>query len=306
MDMDTRLLRYFTVVAQEGDLTRAAERLFLSQPALTQQIRQLETRLGTELFTRSRAGMTLTDAGVALAASAPAVLDAWDGALRATRGASARADRILRVGFVAGGANELTRRIVAEFARRRPGWRVQLTRTACDDPTAGLAGGTADVALLRLPFPGQEALDIEVLLTERRWVALPTAHRLADQQEVDFTDLLDEPFVAAPPESGWWRDHWLAADERDGRPPKIGAVAHTPEEWLTAIAGGHGVALTPEAAALETTAHDGHPDVTYRPVRGVGPTEVGVACARGTQVPQAVRDFIEACVTARDEPTPAT
>ena len=63
MDVDTRLLRYFSAVAQEGNLTRAAERLFVSQPALTKQIRQLESQLGTRLFTRSRAGMTLTPAG---------------------------------------------------------------------------------------------------------------------------------------------------------------------------------------------------------------------------------------------------
>jgi len=62
MDVDTRLLRYFATVAQEGNLTRAAERLFVSQPALTKQIRQLESQLGVRLFTRSRAGMTLTAA----------------------------------------------------------------------------------------------------------------------------------------------------------------------------------------------------------------------------------------------------
>ena len=70
MDVDTRLLRYFAAVAEEGNLTRAAERLFVSQPALTKQIRQLESQLGTRLFTRSRAGMTLTAAGQALASPA--------------------------------------------------------------------------------------------------------------------------------------------------------------------------------------------------------------------------------------------
>ncbi|MEL3950521.1 helix-turn-helix domain-containing protein, partial [Streptomyces sp. LNU-CPARS28] len=87
MDMDTRLLRCFTAVAQEGDLARAADRLFLSVPVLTRQLRRLETQLGAELFTRSRAGMALTDAGAALAATAPAVLDAWAAALCSTRGA---------------------------------------------------------------------------------------------------------------------------------------------------------------------------------------------------------------------------
>ena len=74
MDVDTRLLRSFAAVAAEGNLTRAAERLFVSQPALTKQIKQLESQLGVQLFTRSRAGMTLTPAGQALADGTPGVL----------------------------------------------------------------------------------------------------------------------------------------------------------------------------------------------------------------------------------------
>src|SRR6188768_2221616 len=91
MDVDTRLLRSFTAVAEDGSLSRAAERLFVSQPALTKQIRQLETQLGVRLFTRSRAGMALTEAGEALAGQAPALLAHWERALAATRGAAARA-----------------------------------------------------------------------------------------------------------------------------------------------------------------------------------------------------------------------
>jgi DNA-binding transcriptional LysR family regulator len=84
MDVDTRLLRCFAAVAAEGNLTRAAERLFVSQPTLTKQIRQLEDQLGVRLFTRSRAGMALTAAGQALAGQTAAVLASWDQALRET------------------------------------------------------------------------------------------------------------------------------------------------------------------------------------------------------------------------------
>jgi DNA-binding transcriptional LysR family regulator len=73
MDVDTRLLRYFAAVVSEGNLTRAAEWLFVSQPALTKQIKQLESQLGVRLFTRSRAGMSLTAAGRPLAGATPAV-----------------------------------------------------------------------------------------------------------------------------------------------------------------------------------------------------------------------------------------
>src|SRR5690242_20308288 len=118
MDVDTRLLRSFLAVAEDGSLTRAAERVFVSQPALTKQIRQLETQLGVRLFDRSRTGMALTDAGRELARRAPGVLAAWDDALHATQATGRRAARVLRVGFLASAANEATQEIVAEFARR--------------------------------------------------------------------------------------------------------------------------------------------------------------------------------------------
>jgi hypothetical protein len=94
MDVNTRLLRYFAAVAAEGNLTRAAERLFVSQPALTKQIKQLESHLGVRLFTRSQAGMTLTAAGQALAEKVPAVLAGLDQALREAKSAASAAARV--------------------------------------------------------------------------------------------------------------------------------------------------------------------------------------------------------------------
>ena len=122
MDVDTRLLRSFAAVAAEGSLSRAAERLFVSQPALTKQIKQLESQLGVQLFTRSRAGMTLTAAGRALADRTPGMLAGWDQMLRETKAAGSRAARVLRVGFMSSAANEATQQIIAAFGRRRAGW----------------------------------------------------------------------------------------------------------------------------------------------------------------------------------------
>ncbi len=292
MDVDTRLLRYFATVAAEGNLTRAAERLFVSQPALTKQVKQLESQLGVRLFTRSRAGMTLTAAGQALAGRTPDVLAGWEQALRETRAAASRAARVLRVGFMSSAANEATQPIVAAFGRRRPGWRVDLQQAAWSDPTAGLASGDVDAALLRLPFPGQGVVRVEVLLTEPRWVALPVTHLLAACDQIPFHQLWDEPFVAAPAETGCWRDYWLATGERQGHPVRIGAVTDQPDAYLTAIANGDGVALVPESAAR----YYARPGITYRPVTGISPSQVGVAWLPANDTNPIVQDFVCCCL----------
>lgn len=297
MDVDTRLLRYFSAVAMEGNLSRAAEGLFVSQPALTKQIRRLESQLGVRLFTRSRTGMTLTAAGQALSDRVPAVLAGWDQALREARSAASQADRVLRVGFLAGAANEATQQIIAAFTRRRPGWRVEMRAASWTDPTAGLTSGDADVALLRLPFPGRASFRVEVLITEPRYAALPASHRLAARDHIPFRDLWDEPFVAAPAETGAWRDWWLAADEREGHPVRIGAVTDSgqPDDWLAAIANGGGIALAPESAAR----YYARPGVTYRPVTGVSPSQVGVAWTPAADTKPVIQDFVRCCLENR-------
>ncbi|MEU3731153.1 LysR family transcriptional regulator [Streptomyces sp. NPDC033538] len=291
MDVDTRLLRYFAAVAEEGSLTRAAERLFVSQPALTKQIRQLEAALGVELFTRSRTGMALTEPGRVLAERVPALLAGWEAARRETRSTASRAARVLRVGFIASAANEATQPIVAEFARRRPGWRAEMRQAAWSDPSAGLVDSDVDVALVRLPFPDQDALRVTVLFTEPRWVALPAAHAMAAREVIPFRELWDEPFVAAPAETGPWREYWLATDERDDRPVRVGAVTEQPDDWLSAIANGYGIALAPASAARFYT----RPGVVYRPVTGVSPSRVAVAWAPADDTNPVVQDFVRCC-----------
>ncbi|MFD1934639.1 LysR family transcriptional regulator [Nonomuraea mangrovi] len=304
MDVDTRLLRYFVAVAEEGNLTRAAQRLFVAQPTLTKQIRQLENQLGVELFTRSRAGMLLTEAGRVLADQAPTLLSGWDRALRETRAEARRETRVLRVGFVASAANEFTQRIVAAFARHRPGWQVAMRHSDWTDPTAGLADREVDAALVRLPFPGQDAFCVEELFAEPRWVALRDTHPLAAQEQIPFQDLWDEPFVAAPRETGSWRDYWMGNDAREGSTARVGAVARNTDEWLTAIANGYGISLTPAASARFYR----RPGVTYRPVTGISPSRVGVAWPAAAGSDPVIRDFVRCCVDscpAQDDGPPA-
>ncbi|MEH1128394.1 LysR family transcriptional regulator [Micromonospora sp. CPCC 206061] len=259
---------------------------------MTKQVKQLEAQLGVQLFTRSRAGMALTEPGQVLARRVPSLLAEWDEASRETKGTASRIARVLCVGFIASAANESTVDILGVFARRRPGWRVDMRQAAWSNPTAGLADGDVDVALLRLPFPGEDALRVEVLFTEPRWIALPAAHPLAERAEIPFRELWDEPFVAAPAETGEWRDYWLAAGERDGRPIRIGAVTEQPDEWLGAIASGYGIALTPASAARFYA----RPGVTYRPVTDIDPTRVGVGWAPAADADPVVQDFVRSCL----------
>ena len=169
---------------------------------------------------------------------------------------------------------------------------MDLQQAAWSDPTAGLASGDVDAALLRLPFPGQDDVRIEVLLTEPRWVALPATHPLAACAQISFRQLWDEPFVAAPAETGLWRDYHLATAERQGHPARIGYVTSQPDAFLTAIANGYGIALVPESA----TRYYSRPGITYRPVTGVSPSQVGVAWPPASDTDPVVQDFVRCCL----------
>ncbi|MFI1417769.1 LysR family transcriptional regulator [Streptomyces sp. NPDC020731] len=285
MDVDTRLLRYFTAVAEEGSLTGAAQKLFVSQPSLTKQIRRLENNLGVPLFARSRSGMVLTEAGRELAARVPALLEGWDEAVEAT----GRAARVLRLGFLDAGAVGAVHEVIAEFRQAQPEWRVELRQFDWSDASAGLARGEVDAAVVRLPFPEQEGLNVRELFAEERGVLMPARHPLANSGTVEFRELWDEPFVAAGAETGAWREHWLAAQEREGHPVRVGAVTSRPDEWLGAVAAGC-VALAPASTARFYS----HPNVVFRPVRGVSPSRVGLARPKGRTREAALDELLEA------------
>jgi DNA-binding transcriptional LysR family regulator len=170
-----------------------------------------------------------------------------------------------------------------------------MRQAALSDATAGLVSGDADVALLRLPFPGQDDMRIEVLLTEPRWVALPATHPLAARDQIFFHELWDEPFIAAPADTGAWRDYWLATGERQGHSIRIGAVTDQPDTFLTAIANGYGVALVPESAAR----YYARPGITYRRVIGISPSRVGVAWPPANDTNHAVQDFVRCCLNSK-------
>ena len=211
MDVHVRDLRYFLAVADELHFTRAAQRLFVSQPALSKQIRGLEAHLRATLFVRGPGGVTLTAAGRALVPHARAVVATWDAGRSAVAEAVAAETRVLVLGLSVSVGRGLLPAVTEAFLERRPDWRLELHQTRFGDPTVGLADGSSDVGFCWLPLPEGAPLRVQVLFTEPRLVALPTGHRLTARAELTMDDLLDEPFLAlrSPPArcaaSGWAR-----------------------------------------------------------------------------------------------------
>ncbi|MFG3119024.1 LysR family transcriptional regulator [Streptomyces sp. NPDC048197] len=297
MDAHLRDLRYFVATAEELNFTRAAERLFISQPGLSKQIRQLEDGLRVRLFDRDRRTVTLTASGAALLPRARELVQLWDEAQRAVSDAAAAEAAVLTLGISTSTGRGLLPAIRALLAERRPNWRLQVRQIDWADATAGLADGETDLALLWLPFPGQEAFAVHVVATEPRWVALPAGHRLAATAEVPFAALLDEPFLALPESAGVLRDHWLAVDERGGRPVRIGGVVANADETFEAVAEGLGVVLL----AAGNAAIYRRPGVVARPVAGLTPARLALV-RRPDDHRTVLRDVLDA-VRHHESPT---
>ena len=113
--------------------------------------------------------------------------------------------------------------------RVRPNWRLQLRQIDWNDRSGGLRDGSSDLAIVWLPVPAADRFSQLVLVQEPRHVALRAAHPLAGRREIDFSELLDEAFLALPDDAGSPRDYWLALEHRDGRPPRIGGIVTNAE-----------------------------------------------------------------------------
>ncbi|GLW09456.1 LysR family transcriptional regulator [Microtetraspora sp. NBRC 13810] len=283
MDVHLRDLRYFVTVAEELHFTRAAERLFVSQPALSKQIRALERQLGFPLFERSPGGAGLTRQGAALLPVARDMLERWGTGLDAAR--QAAPSGTLVIGMQTSVGRNLQREALRRFRERMPGWLVSLRLVGWEDPSGGLADGSCDVAFVWLPAP--EGVAVRVLARERRFAALPADHPLAGRTEIGFAELRDEPFIAMPAASGPLRDFWLGLDVRDE--VVVGAEATSADEVLEAVASGLGIALLAEG----NTHLYARPGVTCRPVTGLPPADLAIAWRPADHRPQ-VTAFLEA------------
>ncbi|GAA4671806.1 LysR family transcriptional regulator [Gordonia humi] len=196
--MELRHLRYYIAVAEECHFGRAAERLHIAQPPLSQQIKQLEAELGVKLLERSTRKVELTDAGLAYLQRAREVVSAVDAAGdEAVRIADGEVGR-LAIGFTGSATYDLLPTMARRLRASMPGIELDLRgEMLTPEQTTALREGVIDLGILRPPVNDPE-LDLEVLRHEAMTAVVPTDHRLAQQDAVHLSDLADEPFISYP------------------------------------------------------------------------------------------------------------
>src|SRR6516162_5624577 len=180
--MELRHLRYFIAVAEEKHITRAAERLGMQQPPLSQQIRALERELDVQLFRRRPRGVQLTDAGSVLLAEVRAVLSHIDHACAAAKRTARGEQGRIAVGFTSSAPfHPFVPRVIRAYREAFPLVALTLEEGGTMELVEHLRNERIDVALIRTPLVNLEGLVVDALLQEPIVLALPRAHRLARQ-----------------------------------------------------------------------------------------------------------------------------
>ena len=297
--LDLRLVEYFVAVAEELHFGRAAERLHIAQPSLSQQIRRLESQLGVVLLERNSRSVHLTDAGEALLVEGRKTLSQASHAMQTTRAAGVPG---LTVGFYGSAANDLLPSALTAFGERHRTVSVSVRELPLGSIDA-ILDGDVNVAFTRLQ-PGQTELEIEVIASEPRVVALATAHPLATRGSLAFADLADASFITNPVV----RDHgprpprWLAEQRRHGLPGRVVANSTGVMEVLTLVAASRGICLVPSAVAR----HYPRRDIAYVPIEDAEPAVVSLAWRPGSMI-TALAAFIETVreVAARPDTGPS-
>jgi len=272
VDVHLRDLRYFVAVAEELHFTRAAQHLFVSQPALSRQISKLETDLRVTLLDRDRRQVRLTAAGQALLDGIRPMLTTWDETRRAASDAAATAGSILRVGIQTGIGRGVLATVSEALSRTHPNWTVTIIQVMWDDPSAGLADHGTDVALLWLPIPEPHSFRWVTIATEARLVALPVGHRLA-KHHAGHTGGPRRRTLHRPARASRSSPLLLAGEGERTTIPIIANVAHSAEETFEAVAAGLGVALVSEGNAQLYKQHS----VVCLPVTDIGPANLALA-----------------------------
>ena len=266
--MELRHLRYFLAVAEARHFTRAAERLGIGQPPLSQQIRALENELGTPLFRRLPRGVELTEAGSSFFDDARHIVAAADAAVeRAQRVARGDVGR-LRIGMINSAPfHPFVPRTIREFGRRYPEIHLSLEENSTPVLAEAVLKEESDIAFVR-PLLGETAeLVSEALFDEDMLVALPLGHALAHFQSLSLWALAGEAFVLFPRIVGaGLYDEIISACRRNGFSPKVAQETSQVTSIVNLVAAGLGVSLVP--ASMQQIHSEG---VTYRPIAGDAP-----------------------------------
>jgi DNA-binding transcriptional LysR family regulator len=274
--MELRQLRYFVAVAEELHFRRAAARLHISQPPLSQQIAALEAELGVTLLARTRRRVTLTPAGDAFLREARALLASAEAAAGTARAIGSGQEGVLRVSFVGSALLSIVPGIVQRFRAARPRVRIQLRERSTAEQLDALAGGAADIGLLRPPVAPDPALAAETVLREETVVAMPAGHPLAALRRVPLRRLAAEPLVLFPREQApGYHDLLTGRLAATGTIPQI--VQYAPETITIIGLVAAGIGLSPVAASVANLAL---PGVVYRPLQGAPATELLAVHAR--------------------------
>lgn len=287
--MELRHLRYFIAVADELNFTRAAQHLGISQPALSSQIKQLESELGAPLFRRAARSVELTDSGKLMLEEARIILAEVE---RAKTGVARRArGETGTINIGSAGAtyfHPLIPTIIREFRKEHPGVVLTPEESNTSMLVARLRAGAIDLAFLRPPISDTDGLKFELLVKEPILMVLPAAHRLARAKSAPLSALAQEPIILFtrainPPVY----DAILAAFARAGFNPHLAQEAPQVPSAIPMVAAGLGVTLVPES--MSRLRHDG---VVFVPVEGPAlPAEICLAYAR-TQRSVAVKNFV--------------
>ena len=194
MNVELRHLRYFLAVADELHFGRAAERVHVAQPAISQQIRRLEAEIGTELFHRNRREVRLAPAGEALRDYAVRAIDEVNDGVEAARRAARGEIGNLTVGFLETAASTIVPRAVRQFRAARPDVNLTLRELGVGAQIDDLQAGRLDVGIIRPPADADDLL-FERIIDEKLIAAVPSGHPLAGRDQITARTVVDQPLV---------------------------------------------------------------------------------------------------------------
>ncbi|MFV0678243.1 LysR family transcriptional regulator [Variovorax sp. tm] len=264
--MDTRQMRCVIAIAEAGSLTKAAERLGLAQPALTQTLNRLEKELGTPLFTRTRRGAALTDAGQAVIDDLRASLAYGDAATERARAMGAGRAGRLTIGFVTHAVYEVLPNALRRLRAEHPQLDVVLREMSNAEQVAALEGGRIDIALLHPPVSVTARVHELRLGEEPLIAALPAAWAMDDDGCVSLADVARHGLVWFPEQQiPALRAQLLGALRRAGHETRVVQDANRTLTVLSCVAAGLGWSLLPRS--VRALQHEG---VRYAEVRDGG------------------------------------